>query len=645
MMEFEKAIHDASTLFLFDLRSQHRLQEWAEAAAPRSRDRTLLRLSLAAFTYYNAVEAQVENLHTYIKQASDVLNEVKRFREDRVVYTMALRMEVDLLMSGSLLKFLESPPGQERVHLFNEADRRALSICESLLRNLPTNFDPLPNTWYTSLIPLFPPFQDQTLLYYRDRVKDNRIVALAGILRQLRRELVAAAGVIQAKQFVSEHKVKVRPPSLLRGLFRQGLQEVLSRAESDLPHHFQLSSDITLPKQVALSELDAAMTTVEATIDQSKRERDVRKYTGSLLHLGILNFLRGNHGRSVQALVHTLRASKNIDPQDKKLRMHRHEEFSDIPFMIGTNFLRHAMDEEATEETRAMGLQKSKGGLMQALVISPDYHQAYVNLCLAVALEGKEDPRAVIDLYMSQFDNDLSQINPAVFRNLGLLESQEGIGHVPPSMVKWLMLSKLCSGGEMTDGRKMLQELKTLYILNAHEYSAVYLETYRSALRTHQESFIEDLKNDNVHSAILFHIAHAHTYLSLAQGKDNSELKVDLDKLDQGIDLNSEALYFNRKNPMAERLVETQSQLLVYLSRRAEQRWDNINVNIGQRFQLYEDFLRQERTYGQMKQRLAELKLESLLPEIQISQAARLKMDGVISEDQRKRIRDRVMAG
>ena len=234
---------------------------------------------------------------------------------------------------------------------------------------------------------------------------------------------------------------------------------------------------------------------------------------------------------------------------------------------------------------------------------------------------------------------------PAVFRNLGLLESQEGIGHVPPSMVKWLMLSKLCSGGEMTDGRKMLQELKTLYYLNAHEYSAVYLDAYRSALRTHQESFIEDLKNDNIHSAILFNIAHAHTYLSLAQGKNESDLKVDLDKLDQGIDLNAEALYFNRKNSSAERLVETQSQLLVYLSRRAEQRWENINVNIGQRFQLYEDFLRQERTYGQMKQRLAELKLESLLPEIQISQAARLKMDGVISEDQRKRIRDRVMAG
>ena len=30
-----------------------------------------------------------------------------------------------------------------------------------------------------------------------------------------------------------------------------------------------------------------------------------------------------------------------------------------------------------------------EGGLMQAIVLSPAYHQAYVNLCLAVALEGE----------------------------------------------------------------------------------------------------------------------------------------------------------------------------------------------------------------------------------------------------------------
>ena len=225
-MQFEKAIETASTLFLFDLRSQHQLQDWADSASG-PRDRALIRLTHAAFIYYNGVETQAENLRSSIRQASEILNEVKRFREDRVLYTMALRLEVDMLMNGSLTTLLESPPGQERSRLYNESDQRALSICETLLKNLPTQFDPLPNTWYTSLIPLFPPFQDQTLLFYRDRVKDNRIVALAGILRTIRRELVTAAGVIQAKQYIAEKKIAVQSPGLLRQLFRQDLKEVL----------------------------------------------------------------------------------------------------------------------------------------------------------------------------------------------------------------------------------------------------------------------------------------------------------------------------------------------------------------------------------------------------------------------------------
>jgi hypothetical protein len=211
-------------------------------------------------------------------------------------------------------------------------------------------------------------------------------------------------------------------------------------------------------------------------------------------------------------------------------------------------------------------------------------------------------------------------------------------------MVKWLLLAKLCSGGEMTEGRKMLQELKTLYVLNAHEYSASYLAAYRSALRTNQESFIEDLKSDHLHSALLFYMAHAYSYLALSQGKDDGDLKVDMDKLDQGVELNSEALYFNRDNSSAQRLVETQAQLLLYLTRKIEKRWESINFNIGQRFQLFEDYLRQERSLEKMRTRLAELKLEHLLPEIKVNQATLLRMDGLITADQQKRIRDRVMA-
>ena len=643
MMEFEKAIDNVSTMFLFDQRSMQILQELADAASPNTRDHALIRLSQAAFLYYNALDTQQENMRRPIKQAMDILNGVKRYREDRVLYTMSLRLEVDLLMHVSRITLLESPPGQELSKLFNEPDKRALSICQTLLKNLPVNFDTLPNTWYTSLIPLFPPFQDQTVLYYKDRVKENRIIPLSGILRQLRRELVTAAGLIETKRYVVENKIRVNPPSLLRAVYRMSLKEVLVRVEQELPQNFLVMSDITLPKKVLPSQLDAALGTVQSNVDKSKQDRDIRKYTGSLLHMGVLHFLRENHADGIYSLVQTLRASANIDTEDKKLRMYRHEEFPDIPFMIGTSFLRMKLKEENSEENDALYMTNGTAGLMQAVHLNPNYHQAFVNLALAASLEGDGEEDKVILLYLQQFGSDLSLVSRAVFRNRALHEYRSARNLATPELVKWLLVASLSTGGEVTEGKKMLQELKTLYVLNAHEYSASYLDEYRSALRMNQESFIDDLKDDALHSAILFHIAHAFTYLATSQNKGDADIKVDLDKMDQGIEMNTEALYFNSKNSSAERLVDTQAQLLQYLAKRTEQQWENINTNVGQRFQLYEDYLRQERSVELMTNRLTDLQMESMAPEVKISQTALLKMDGMITEDQRKRIRDRVM--
>ena len=643
MMEFEKAIDNVSTMFLFDQRSMQILQELADAASPNTRDHALIRLSQAAFLYYNALDTQQENMRRPIKQAMDILNGVKRYREDRVLYTMSLRLEVDLLMHVSRITLLESPPGQELSKLFNEPDKRALSICQTLLKNLPVNFDTLPNTWYTSLIPLFPPFQDQTVLYYKDRVKENRIIPLSGILRQLRRELVTAAGLIETKRYVVENKIRVNPPSLLRAVYRMSLKEVLARVEQELPQNFMVMSDITLPKKVLPSQLDAALGTVQSNVDKSKQDRDIRKYTGSLLHMGVLHFLRENHADGIYSLVQTLRASANIDTEDKKLRMYRHEEFPDIPFMIGTSFLRMKLKEENSEENDALYMTNGTAGLMQAVHLNPNYHQAFVNLALAASLEGDGEEDKVILLYLQQFGSDLSLVSRAVFRNRALHEYRSARNLATPELVKWLLVASLSTGGEVTEGKKMLQELKTLYVLNAHEYSASYLDEYRSALRMNQESFINDLKDDALHSAILFHIAHAFTYLATSQNKGDADIKVDLDKMDQGIEMNTEALYFNSKNSSAERLVDIQAQLLQYLAKRTEQQWENINTNVGQRFQLYEDYLRQERSVELMTNRLTDLQMESMAPEVKISQTALLKMDGMITEDQRKRIRDRVM--
>ena len=89
--------------------------------------------------------------------------------------------------------------------------------------------------------------------------------------------------------------------------------------------------------------------------------------------------------------------------------------------------------------------------------------------------------------------------------------------------------------------------------------------------------------------------------------------------------------------------MQSQVQLLQYLSRRTEKRWEDINTKLGQRFQMYEDYLREQRSAGHLKSRLAEIGREELVPRIQVSRAVRLKMDGVIDQEQRQRIRDRVM--
>ncbi|NIP73215.1 MAG: hypothetical protein GWO16_09405, partial [Gammaproteobacteria bacterium] len=152
----------------------------------------------------------------------------------------------------------------------------------------------------------------------------------------------------------------------------------------------------------------------------------------------------------------------------------------------------------------------------------------------------------------------------------------------------------------------MLQELKTLYILNAHDFSVAYLEDYRSAFRMKDEEFIQDLENDELHSALLFYIAHAFTSLSLQQGRGAGELQIEYANLDQAIELLGEALYFNPRNGSALRLVETQAQILQFALMRTQKRWENINQIMGQRFQLYEEYLRQERSAESLRERLSQ---------------------------------------
>ena len=65
---------------------------------------------------------------------------------------------------------------------------------------------------------------------------------------------------------------------------------------------------------------------------------------------------------------------------------------------------------------------------------------------------------------------------------------------------------------------------------------------------------------------------------------------------------------------------------------------------MGQRFQFYEDYLRQEKCVNQLQERMKTLGMEDMVPDIHVSRAVELRMEELITEDQRDRFKHRVEA-
>ena len=645
VMEFEKAIEDASTLFLFDRRSQQLLQEMADEAPPRSRDRFLILLTQAAFAYYNTADMKNVDMTRTIAHALKILREVKRFREDRVFFTLALRLEVDLLLHQSMLAYREAISTERAKMIFNEEDERALSITETLLKNFPPTFDPFPNQWYSGVIPLFPVYREEVMEFYQDRSKEHRVGPLQKLLTKLRREMVLLNGLLQAKKFIAGNNVTIRALDKVNHYLHANVPALARFIDQAMPGILHQASDITNPRGITISELELAIDNVEAQIDNAKGDKDIRRFTVNLLQLGILNFLLGNPESTINALVRTLKASSRISAEDKKIRQYRHEEFSDIPFMIGTSYMRSLASKTVVYQHEMPMLENAITAFSQALRLQPTYHQAVINLMTAFRLNNDKDQEdALIRFYLEHFDRDISRLSNQLFHNLAFMENETHHGNLVPATVKWLLLAEFCTGGDLTKAKKMLQELKTLYILNAHEFSVRYLETYRSHFRMKDEEFINDLEDSNLHSALLFFIAHGFASLSLTQGRNNGEVSIDYANLEQSIELNGEALYFNKNNSSALRLVETQGQILQYGLQHTMKRWDSIKQNMGQRFQFYEDYLRQEKGILALRGQLENLQLEDKLPPLKLPDSMINKMNSVITPEQQDRLRNRVGA-
>jgi hypothetical protein len=644
MMAFEKAIDEAGTMFLFDRRSQKQLEEMAEGAQPGTRDHYLIQLTHAAFAYYNAAESLPGEVLGVIRQVQAVLRQVKLYREDRVFYTLALKLEVDVLMHQAGLHFADQERANRKPSIFAEDDSRALSICETLLKNLPASFEPLPGAWFTSLVPLFPPYRELMLEFYEQRGREHRTGPLAKILRRVRDELVVAAGMLQAKKFLGDNEVPLSQKHAVRTFLLASPRTVAPRLAEAAPGAAHVASDVMLPKGIGAGEIDLAIATVQRHLTEAREEKNVRAYTTAMLQLGILNFLREEPEEAVRALAQTLRATGHIGAEDKRLRQYRHDEFPDIPFMMGTAYLRVAMATRNVRDREQAMLERARIALMRALALQPHYHQAYVNLLLALHWGGQEAAGSeLVEMYLGRFNNDLTQINAAAFANQAFLLLQGG-RPMTPEVARLLILAHFCTGGEMTKGQKMLQELKTLYVLNAHEHSIAYLDAYRNAFRVKDPNFVKDLSEDTLHSALLFYLAHAFTSHALQGAKQEEDVKVDYTLLIQGIDLNGEALFFNTQNSSALRLVETQGEIIQFAVQRSEKRWDNINTMMGQRFQFYEEYLRQEKCHKLLKERLDNVKLGQMAPAFRVSPAMVLKMEGVISTEQRDRLRNRVQS-
>ncbi len=120
---------------------------------------------------------------------------------------------------------------------------------------------------------------------------------------------------------------------------------------------------------------------------------------------------------------------------------------------------------------------------------------------------------------------------------------------------------------------------------------------------------------------------------------------LDHELLDQSIELNTDALYFNSQNNSSLRLVETHKSILHFAIKRTEKRWEQINSNLGHRFGYYEDYLREMKSRELLKEKLTSVELSNLLPTLEFSETAALRMEITLTEDQRDRLRNRVKPG
>ena len=648
-MQFTWAIENAATLMLFDTLSQQRLAEIAAQAEERSLDYYLIRLSQASLYLHNVDQQEPSKITETLARCARFLRQLRGIKAPPSLAVMALFLELDILLHRSRLTLEEDP--QNRQLLFNDDDKKAYLLGKRLMSSLPGTLNPLPDSWHSAFIPLMPRFRQQIMEFYQEKTVERRAYSLSEILIHIRSLLHAALGIILAKQYLVQHTRGALSEEDIRRWFCQDLGKLRGVLGEQLARQVQIMRDPRLPRGVSRTAMMLAISENTQHLQEVSKKGDRRIQASAYFKQGTLAFMAVQPQHVLHALSETLDANKQLTPQEKAERQQNHALFPDLPFMVGTAYLWLAKPllqarTKGVEAQRNDYLKKAESAFMQAILLQPTFHDAYVNLALVSQLLNSPHLERLYRLYLDRFGGDIKQLKGTVFVNRAFLINEgQHVAHQPflPESYKWLLLSRFCSGGSRTAAGRMLRDLKSLFILQGHGISAGYLRLYQQSLMR-EPSFAEDLKNPELHSAILFYLAHAFTYLSLPghrkQVQDDGQI-MDYQHFARGIRLNGQALFFNPQNPSALSLISTQRFALRFALRKSEQRWETAN-HPARAQRAYEEYLRQMQCHALLSARIQTLKLSQPLPRPQFSAKAEANLFRLFPAAAQNRLQSRV---
>ncbi len=658
-MLFKQALENIETLFLFDMHSQRKLRELAQAADPGSQDWRLLRTTEVAIFFYNHSDGMRGDRIHGIQSALKVVGRLKRSGADRLTITMALRLEMDLLATRSAFGLETVIPEEQHTAMFTKFDQRALEVGEALLEHFPS-LNPLPVEFHRLLCPLMPPYQREVLNFYRATTQKERVSALTLLLKTHQRHLVALVGMLRAKRMLASHKMRVGNLKQAQKLFSLDAQTLHVQALKRVEGVVSLAVDLTLPNIISIGRLAQQIVNMRKNIQQLKaRQAPPDEMADNLLTIGILLFLHKESEAAIEALVEALEVSNTIPKKLKRQRKNCHALFADIPFMIGVSYLRiHGFDalqlgkaptnsEEAHKKRHI--LQQAARSFLQAITLEKKYSQAYANLGIVYALQNNQTEQANLFRCMLQvFGHELNNHSSGQFINLAVI-AQKNKSHLQPSAIQWALISILCNTQKTQDNSHFLQELRTLYTLKAHRELTEMYRQYTRNLKVRDPDFVAAMGDPHMHSAVLFYIAHGYCFFMIQKQQNtdsvpthvSSNNTLDYSFFHRSIVLNADAIYYDNQNVNAKRLAQTHKELLETIWKGLLQGWQEQRVSTMRGATLYQEMLQVKMLSKTIGERLQGADIAQTLPQLDVSVDVQKKINQLIRSEHRSSIQRR----